>query len=306
MKSKLLNIILLSVLLQGCKSQPTRIKTANYIDSIQTATQIESLISKVESRYRGFKVNDSLKFASPDCQKYSDELKINAWQKADFDQNGLTDLLVVGTPILCVLDKGNQKYEINALTRSFFPDCTFPSVRLTNQLSLIDYHYHTRDDEHRETSIFKKKSLIYKYGDFIEFNEQVTAHKIEKIEYSTSPCFGTCPVFKLALNADKSATWNAEMYNKMKEKEFKGAFKATLADTEYQEIIDLLNYLDFEKLKDSYAVEWTDDQTAYLKITYDNGKIKSIRDYGLIGTFGLGRVHQWMFKLREIQKWVKI
>jgi hypothetical protein len=60
---------------------------------------------------------------------------------------------------------------------------------------------------------------------------------------------------------------------------------------------------DFETLQDNYAVNWTDDQTAKLKITYDNGKVKSIRDYGLLGTYGLDRVYQLLFELRENQKW---
>ena len=38
-------------------------------------------------------------------------------------------------------------------------------------------------------------------------------------------------------------------------------------------------------------------------VTYDNGKVKSIRDYGLLGTYGLDRVYQLLFELRENQKW---
>jgi len=67
--------------------------------------------------------------------------------------------------------------------------------------------------------------------------------------------------------------------------------------------VNLLNYIDFETLQDNYAVNWTDDQTAKLKVTYDNGKVKSIRDYGLLGTYGLDRVYQLLFELRENQKW---
>ncbi len=57
--------------------------------------------------------------------------------------------------------------------------------------------------------------------------------------------------------------------------------------------------------KDKYAVNWTDDQASILEITFDNGKVKKIYDYGLIGTFGLDRVYQLLFKLRENQKWTK-
>jgi hypothetical protein len=50
-------------------------------------------------------------------------------------------------------------------------------------------------------------------------------------------------------------------------------------------------------------VGWTDDQTCTLKITYDNGKTKTITDYGKIGTYGLNRVYSILFSLRQNQKW---
>jgi len=53
----------------------------------------------------------------------------------------------------------------------------------------------------------------------------------------------------------------------------------------------------------SYRVSWTDDQTSTLKITYDNGKVKTIRDYGLIGTFGLSQAYKLLFDLRGSQPW---
>jgi hypothetical protein len=88
------------------------------------------------------------------------------------------------------------------------------------------------------------------------------------------------------------------MFNKKK-----GKFKGKILQANYDELIGLLNYLDFPSLKDSYAVNWTDDQTSVLKITYNNGKVKEIKDYGLIGTLGLSRVYSILFDLRENQQW---
>jgi hypothetical protein len=130
-------------------------------------------------------------------------------------------------------------------------------------------------------------------------------HKIEKIEYSTSGCYGTCPIFKLTINSDKTAKWHAKMYNKINNKEVSGNFNTRVTEDKYNDIVNLLNYIDFETLQDNFAVTWTDDQTATLKITYDNGKVKSISDYGLIGTYGLDRVYQLLYELRENQKWTK-
>lgn|SRR5690606_11053736 len=130
-------------------------------------------------------------------------------------------------------------------------------------------------------------------------------HKIEKIEYSTTMCFGTCPVFSLTINSDKNAEWNAEKYNKINNKEVNGKFHSKITKKQYNKLIGLLNSIDLEKLKDEYEVNWTDLQSSTLKITYDNGKVKSIHDYGMRGTDDLKRIYQLLFELRENQKWKK-
>ena len=118
---------------------------------------------------------------------------------------------------------------------------------------------------------------------------------------------GECPVFTLIINNDRSVTFIAKEYNYtrswQKGKLLKGAYKTTISHKEFDELKGLLNYIDFEKLEDTYKVLWTDDQTATLKITYDNGKVKMINDYGLKGTFGLKKVHELLFNLRINQDW---
>ena len=58
--------------------------------------------------------------------------------------------------------------------------------------------------------------------------------------------------------------------------------------------------------KQDYYVDWTDDQDCTLKVVYDNNKVKEVRDYGLIGTFGLKKLYQQLFELRFNQDWKKI
>ncbi|MBK6499838.1 MAG: hypothetical protein IPG00_17450 [Saprospiraceae bacterium] len=71
-------------------------------------------------------------------------------------------------------------------------------------------------------------------------------------------------------------------------------------------LIELINYIDFTNLKQDYYVDWTDDQDCTLKVVYDNNKVKEVRDYGLIGTFGLKKLYQQLFELRFNQDWKKI
>jgi len=305
-------IITLLFLFQSCKGQTdnTVSHKTNYIDSIQNAKQITDLILKVDNKYKKFTVNESLKFenrySGKNYKQIADSLKIQPWTTADFDNNGLTDILVVGNwydhSVICILDK-NGKYEIKPITRSSFQNYTFPVVKNGK----IKYYFESEPDwrKRNEPRKLEQITLIYKFGDFIEENQLQSTHKIEKIEYSTSGCYGTCPIFNLTINSDRTANWLAKMYNKINNKEVSGNFNSKIEDDKYNDIVNLLNYIDFENLKDNYAVNWTDDQTSTLKITYDNGKIKLIRDYGLIGTYGLDRVYQLLFELRENQKWKK-
>jgi hypothetical protein len=311
MKLKLSHFLFLLILLQACNGPKIATRhTPNFIDSLQTATQIEDLLAKINDKYKlkPFKVNPNLTFSAQECQKIADSLHLKSWQKADFDQNGFTDLLVIGenadNSVLSILDKGNHQYEIKPFpTKGAFSNyCPLPLVNTSNELGLIDY-YLSKPRPPSEAQKLEKVSLVYKYGTFIEFNPKPTHHLIEKIEYSTGACFGSCPVFELTLKSDLSATWHANYYNKINDKEVKGNFKATLQPNLYSEIVNLLNYLDFERLNDHYAVNWTDDQSCVLKITYDNGKIKSINDYGLQGTFGLGHFYERMFELRKNLQW---
>jgi hypothetical protein len=308
MNKAFFQIVILLTLFQSCKGQTDNnvLRKTNYIDSIRNSKQIIDLISKTDVRYKEFKLSDTLKFTEKNCQKLNDSLKVQSWSKADFDNNGLTDILVIGSwydhSVICILDK-EGKYEIKPITRRSFQDCTFPIV----ENDKIKYYFESEPERGKwdEPRKLKQITLTYKFGDFIEENQTPSNHKIEKIEYSTTGCYGTCPIFKLTITSDKTAIWKAEMYNKINNKEASGNFNSKITEDKYNDIVNLLNYVDFETLKDNYAVGWTDDQSSILKITYDNGKVKSIEDYGLIGTYGLDRIYQLLFELRENQKWTK-
>ncbi len=280
-------------------------KHHNKIDDIENAKQIQALLKSIDKRYSDFKVIDPSASTDKNCNFFFDSLKIKSYTKADFDNNGYTDILVIGQwshpSIVCIFDNGGNKFSINRLTRRSFQDCSFPVVTMNGTQPFIDYYYFKEPEDWRQydTSItLQSKKLIYKFGDFIEYNDLAKNYNIQKIEYETTMCFGTCPVFKLTINSDHSAKYDALKFNKPD-----GEFNGTIDAKTYSELVELLNYIDFPNLKENYSVGWTDDQTCTLKITYDNGKTKTITDYGKIGTYGLDRVYSILFSLRQNQKW---
>src|SRR5690606_10364849 len=114
------------------------------------------------------------------------------------------------------------------LTRRISRDCVFPKI--VND-TIIDYYYRTQPIwNSNEKFGVAKKSLTYKFGDFIELNENPTKNNIEKIEFQTSVCYGSCPSFQMIINQDKTAIFIAEEYNRetRESEEINGKFKTTL------------------------------------------------------------------------------
>ncbi len=296
-------------------------KYLTVIDSTKTNQQVENLINDLlDEKYKKHekflikKVWDFTKESiySDYCKRTANSLGINkAFYKGDFDGNQLTDLLVTGDfygfNIFTVLSFENDSLGLNQLTRSHSQECAFPKIK---DDSIIEYYYQPYNGFAKEDKP-GKKLLVYKFDDFVELNESPVNHKIDKIEFETGPCFGTCPIFSLTLQENKKSRFKAIAYNfnddwqKRDWNKNEGEFQTNLNKESWDELIEILNYIDFENLKNSYAVNWTDDQSVELKIYYDNGKVKEINDYGLIGTFGLSILYHKLFEIRKNQDWKK-
>lgn len=289
-------------------------KFPSKIDSLASNAEVEKLIQTFDTDYQKFALQPITAFKSwhprnEFCSKIADSLNITkSYYKADFDNNGYTDLLATGDyygfVIFVVMNYGHDSLKLNRLTRRSFQECTFPKI--IND-TIIRYYYMPEPawKEKEQSITLQFINLIFKYGDFIEYNPQPKNYSIEKIEYQTTECFGTCPKFFLSIKKDKSAIFKAELYNRetRNSKETNGTFKATIRDSSFFEIINLLNYINFPNLKNNYSVNWTDDQTCTLTITYNDGQVKTITDYGLIGTYGLDRLYRLFFDLRFNQNW---
>jgi len=151
------------------------------------------------------------------------------------------------------------------------------------------------------------ETSIYLLNDFVEFNKKQKMYDIEEIKFRTTRCFGTCPQFNIEIDKSKNAIFDAIYYNRKNknDNEIKGKFKAVIKDIDFNNILNLLNIIDFPKLNDNYSIGRRDYPTCFLTITYDNGKIKKITDYGLSGTSELKELYSLMFELRFNQKWEK-
>lgn len=276
----------------------------NYIDSIQNAKQITELISSIDSPYRSLAIKDELKVYDTYCMYLFDSLKAKLWSKADFDNNGKTDLLVVGSSLrpmaFCILAM-NDRYEIKLITRALFEACTIPIIE-DNKIACFKVAENNHENNYEQPKL-KKTTLTYKYGGFIEENQKPAKHKIKRVEYSTTRCYGSCPMFSMKISSNRKAVWNAMVFNEVNDQEVEGEFYTTITEDKYNDPVNLLNYIDFARLQKNYTVGWMHNQSSTLVITYDNARVKIIHDYGLMGSYGLARLNELLFELRENQEW---
>lgn len=288
------------------------------MDSLNSTDEVERLVASFyHDQYQKFtliKNRDDYqdykrRFRGRDfCRRIADSLGISqSFYKADFDNNGLTDLLAIGKyydfNISVLMNYGPDSLVLNRLTRRNFQECTFPKITMD---AVIKYYYMSQPQWlEKKKQTLQQKDLVFKFGDFIEMNSTPKAYEITKIEYQTGMCFGTCPAFSLEINKDRKAKFKAEYYNRKTKnsEEIKGTFKTVIQEKAYSTITDLLNYIDFPTLEGNYSVNWTDDQTCTLKVTYNHGQVKEIKDYGLLGTYGLDRLYQLFHELRFNQTW---
>ncbi len=277
----------------------------NKIDDAKTDKDIRSILSKADPQWLEVLDTDTADVRDTDRRHIADSLGVKPLVKADFDHNGYTDMMVMGhnsingNRVKVVMDEGGDKFSIRELSKDFDTEI-FPVFQYIDQRPcIIVYRTGSFDWFKAQTeNILRADTLIYRFGDFIELNRHPAAHHIEKLEYETSPCFGTCPVFNIKINKRRMATYTPIMYD-----DSHHSSQARIDSASYTELVNLLNYIDFEKLDSDYRVQVTDQPGCTLTIRYDDGKVKRIHDYPMQGTKGLMRVYDMFFRFRKNEDW---
>ena len=279
---------------------------------------------------------------SPKIKKKAKALGVGkSFYKGDFNHDGRTDLLFIGDNKSCIQTSMDSKKEIscNTSVKVIFDlesgyvlkdvmrrhrDFTIPKVIKINGMDYINITYEDNSMFSNTPEKMLSKILTYKFDDFIEYNSQPKKHSIKQISYKAGPCYGTCPIFELELNKNKISTFTAFAFNfiddndraaaanaigNLNKGKNEGVFKSQIKPSDIAAIEELLNYIDFPNLNNSYSISATDNPSSTLTIVYNTGKIKKIKkieDYGLVGTYGLKKLYKILFNLRFNQDWEKI
>lgn len=339
---KIIKVLLILLVFISCKKENENTKpkknpfikaktVITEIDKLVSNKEIENFIQKTDTNYKKFelrKIQDFKRDKRDSINRIlAEKVKANhSFIKADFDNNGFTDLLAIGDNYsvwgsvkngekisldftTIILMNFDNKYKIIDINKNRHSPIV-PKVEYTNNQAFLAVYSATPLLSNFRKFKESKVKLTFKFGDFIEYNQNPKKHIIKKIEYSTTGCLGTCPIFKLEINNDRTAFFIAENYNFDDNQDHytnkeEGNFKTTILENDFKELNEILNYIDFSNLK-NYSVTWTDDQSSTLKITFDNGKVKTIYDYGLVGTYGLKKTYEILYNLRKNQNWKSI
>jgi hypothetical protein len=266
----------------------------NSIDELQTAQDVNLFLQKAFPKYGGALLDENAAVTS-DYGK-------NKFYKLDLDGNGLTDLLVDGCELAAVLNTDGENYTYHDLDIGSSDVYGSTVVNITRQvdvpiLVLRGFNSESKVTLAKET----EKNVLFKFGEFIEYNPEPDKFRIQKIAFETTGCLGTCPVLEIKIDERRRATYNAIHFN-----ERNGKFRGMIDPPVFNKLVDTINYIGLKKLKDEYAVGHTDAQGATLTITYDNGQVRKIEDYGMVGCFGLANLYNQLFDLRNTQKWRRI
>jgi hypothetical protein len=259
--------------------------TGNEIDNLKTIDDVNAFLkSKI------FDKNISFfdKIQHDPTSKY-DKVR---FMKIDLNNDGRTDLLVNGNDLFAVIDDGTKDFKF------CFVDLSFSE----RKFFLMDI-----DAAAGQTKIIVKShgpdrppeldTLVFKFDGVVEYNKTPDNTGISRIVFYTTICTGECPVFKISLQPDGIAEYNALRYNATE-----GNFICRMNDGYLNEIFDLVKYINLRKLADHYSAP-QGAQGGYLVVKYKNGLTKFIKDDGLAGTFGLQRMYDLLFQLRDTQKW---
>ncbi len=276
---------------------------------ITTKGEAENFV-KQKLKYKEFNIGDSSwHYAEKTDRGMADSIGVDYWKKADLDHNGTEDLFVMayaeterqdGFEEVMILFSGkNQKIPVKIkLPHSFFVTVKpFPKIISINNLKYLQLTYKLTEKTvncKEIKSYYTADTLFVKNNFLVPYSLSPNKIDFESIKIRTSNCFGSCPVFELIINHDRTSSYEGIEYTSKK-----GIFNLKADQKEIEMISLFLSHIDITTLKDSYSVCWTDSQTAYLTIVYNNGTVKKIEDYGLAGTYKLSLLYEYLFKLTE-------
>src|ERR1700744_5468846 len=151
---------------------------ANKIDGLKTDKEVASFLSSLDTNFSSNKdaplavnTTDAIR-KSKNCIAFAGNFGVINWQKADFNNDGLTDLLVNAywynfVPLVAI-DLGDDKFKMIFITYSSFMGCEIAKTIPSDYGQLLLFRTERPDQSTKKVSYLRSESpsidtLIYKF-----------------------------------------------------------------------------------------------------------------------------------------------
>ena len=213
--------------------------SAGEIDGLKTASDVNQFLKKVIPKYAEDLLLDTKEAPKTEFGK-------NTFHKVDLDGDGASDLIVESKYLFAVTEKHN----LFPIDKGAFMLRKYTLLRIEkNRTDTLLHIRPIKEEDIPAPESDKELTLVFKFGGFIEFNPKPDHMTIKSIAFSTSGCFGSCPIFGINILADRRATYRADKYNPEE-----GEFSGIIDTVGFDRLTDIINYMSIASLKTEYAV----------------------------------------------------
>jgi hypothetical protein len=151
-----------------------------------------------------------------------------------------------------------------------------------------------------------RDTLVYKFGYFANYNEHPKpGPSFDSIDYRFITNWASIEKWYLRIYKNGTILYVRERDSVDRQKKEVYSFLEKLtAKTDTEEWRSLLGYIKFDSLSEQYELKDVSDQiTGLTTVYYSNGTKKTVRDYGLRGTFGLQTLYQKLYVTTQRRDW---
>lgn len=296
----LVGLLVLWAGLLGGYAQPSE---PNRIDGINTAQAVTALIQAADSagHFARVTISDTLSIRNRACKCQARKKGVRPWVKADFDNNGYTDLLAIGDAnrqeVLLVMAFGSGRYEVQKLNYGS-KYCFLPTLAgKSNQpvLNVISYQRKFGGLLGRS----RRYRLVYKYGGLVEDNVRPDSRQVESVSLSYFMSYHSTEKVDMTITDSGLAVCQKETDGVVTNR------VALLPQSELQALTELVKYVAVAGKRSVYTRSGNHHPHYYLTVAYEGG-YKQIDDDGGEGSMGLELLYSRILGLQNSLHWQEV
>lgn len=289
------------------------IRDFNAIDKLELTDDVVKFVKSVNPKFAGqhhgdFKIHqtDSIYKNFKKCSVFKD-WEIKNWEKIDLNNDGKTDLLFIAYwpnqyAQYAIIDSGNSIFDLVLISTKLNYCKLVKPIKIDKKTELLLYDYRTQIERtKKDSAIHYIDTLTYKFGSLIEKN------RIKKQDYNIESInFNVRNHFSLEIDNQGNAYYNCPekiFMNRLYENNYVGKSNKKIPIEKFDELEQILKYINVKDLLNTYEVDSSDHTTVILTIKFKDGSIKEITDYGSDGSYGLNAVYSKLTKIAIETDW---